>query len=148
MEPDISNLSWHNFADAGFNSEMGPVYIAHTEEPDQKFYAKLELEGRHMNMSGVCHGGVLMSIADIAMGSGSWIAGGQHRCATIQMDSQFLAAAKKGQTIIAVAAVSRRTKDVSFMSCDLWGGGRQVLRANGIWKYLSNSGPKNLIQES
>lgn len=146
MKPDAS-LSWHDFADAGFNSEIGPVYIAYSSksedtEPDHTWYAKLELEGRHMNMSGVCHGGVMMSVADIAMGSGTWFAGGQHRCATIQMDSQFLAAAKEGQTLFAIAKQNRRTKDLSFMSCEIWGGDRLVLKASGVWKYLSIGSPK------
>jgi len=93
-------------------------------------------------MGGVCHGGVMMSVADIAMGSGSWHSGGQHQCATIQMDSQFLAAAKEGQTLLAVANQSRRTKDLSFMSCTVWGGDREVFRASGVWKYLSRGSPR------
>ena len=110
------------------------------------------MQDKNLNLGGVCHGGVLMTLADIAMGQGSWYAGGMHPCATIQMDSQFLAAAKINQTLLAIASQKRRTKDLCFMTCEIWaadpdqnqqqGGLRQVFSANGIWKYLASKAPQ------
>ena len=94
-----------------------------------------------MNSGGVCHGGVLMSLADLAMGAGSFAAGGEHPCATIAFDAQFLAAARPGALLLAEARQLRRVRMLSFMDCALWAGGRQVLRASGIWKYLESRGP-------
>lgn len=141
MEPDLS-LSWVEIKSTGFINTIGPVRTAYTPEPEHRWFATIDVEKSHLNQGGVCHGGVLMSLVDIAMGSGAWHSGGMHGCATIQMESKFLAAAKEGQTLLAMATQSRRTRDLSFMACDVWGGGRLVFKANGVWKYLATFEPQ------
>jgi acyl-coenzyme A thioesterase PaaI-like protein len=84
---------------------------------------------------------MLLSLADVAMGAATFAAGGGHPCATIQLESQFVTAAKHGQRLVALATQLRRTRELSFMQCEIWGGGRQVMRASGVWKYLSSRAP-------
>jgi uncharacterized protein (TIGR00369 family) len=138
MEHDPA-LPWREIRGEGFNAHIGPVRFAPLSEA--RFHAALELGPIHMNSNGVCHGGVLMSVADLAMGAGSFAAGGEHPCATIAFDAQFLAPAREGETLLADARQLRRARELSFMECTLWSGGRQVMRASGIWKYLSGKGP-------
>ena len=138
MEFDPS-LPWRNVRGEGFNAHIGPVRFAPVSASEWR--CALELRDHHLNAGGVCHGGVLLTVADVAMGAGSYAAGGDHPCATIELSSQFLAAAKRGQTLIADARQLRRVRDLSFMDCEIWAGGRRVMRASGIWKYLASRGP-------
>ncbi|MGF1445631.1 MAG: PaaI family thioesterase [Pikeienuella sp.] len=138
MSPDPS-LPWRDIHPTGFNAHIGPVRFADLGQG--RFAAALELREIHLNSGGVCHGGVLMTLADIAMGAGSYAAGDNYPCATITFDSQFLAAAKGGQWLIATARQLRRVRELSFMDCEIAAGGRLVMRASGIWKYLASRAP-------
>lgn len=136
---DLDALPWRLVRGEGFNAHLGPVSFARAGE--NAWVGRLDLDARHINVGGVCHGGVLMSLADIAMGTATYEAGGGHPCATIEMDCHFLAAAKRGQTLLARATQLRRVRGLSFMECRLEAGGREVLRASGLWKYLDGRGP-------
>jgi len=102
----IASINWYEIKESGFNNSIGPVTSAHSAEPEHTWYTSLIVQDKNLNLGGVCHGGVLIALADNAMGHGSWHAGGMHQCATIQMDSQFLAAAKKKPNL----AVDCKTK--------------------------------------
>lgn len=132
-------LPWRDIRGEGFNAHVGPIRFARVGETE--FAAALLIGARHINVGGVCHGGVLMTLADVAMGAGSYAAGGEHPCATISFDAQFLAAAKRDTWIIARARQLRRVRELSFMDCEMHADGRLVMRANGIWKYLASRGP-------
>lgn len=99
------------------------------------------LDARHINVGGVCHGGMLLSLADVTMGAATFTAGGGHPCATIQMDAHFIAAAKEGQRLVGVATQLRKARELSFMQCEIWAGGRLAMRASGTWKYLASGAP-------
>jgi len=138
MDYDPS-LPWREVRGEGFNRHIGPIRFAQLS--GDRFHAALEVRDIHINVGGVCHGGVLLSLADVAMGAGTYAAGGDHPCATIEIDGHFLAAAKRGQLLLADARQNRRVKALSFMQCEIWAGGRQVMRASGIWKYLDSRTP-------
>ncbi|MEL6478221.1 MAG: PaaI family thioesterase [Pseudomonadota bacterium] len=137
------NLPWRNLKGEGFNDHIGPVRFARAGET--LWHATLVVDHRHRNSGGVCHGGVSMTLADLAMGAASYEAGGSRPCSTIQMDSHFIAAGKEGQRLLAAATQLRLVRDLSFMRCDIWAIGeettRQVLRASGVWKYLASRKP-------
>lgn len=132
-------LAWRDIRGTGFNVTIGPIRFAHRSQTE--FSAALRIEERHINVGGVCHGGVLMSLADVAMGAGSYAAGGDHPCATVSFDAHFVAAAKRDQWLIAESRQVRAAGGLSFMDCTLCAGGRTVMRASGIWKYLSSKAP-------
>lgn len=135
-DPD---LPWRDVRGDGYNAHVGPIRFAALGE--RRWCASLLLDGRHVNVGGVCHGGVLLGLADVVMGVATFEAGGGHPCATIQMDAHFLAAAKVGQRLLALATQLRKVRELSFMQCEVWAGERQVLRASGTWKYLTARGP-------
>ncbi|MEM7506108.1 MAG: PaaI family thioesterase [Pseudomonadota bacterium] len=143
MQYDPS-LPWRNLKGEGFNDHIGPVRFARSG--DNQWQATLVVDARHRNAGGVCHGGVTMTLADLTMGAASYAAGGKRPCATIEMDSHFLAAGKLGQRLLSVGTQLRLVRDLSFMSCEVWaldegGEARQVMRASGIWKYLASRNP-------
>ena len=140
LNPD---LAWRDSGEESFSTLIGPMAWAFEPEPVARWYTRLTLEDRHLNLGGVCHGGLMMTLADNAMGSGAYMAGGRQPCATIEMSCQFLAGARKSETLVAVATLSKRTAEIAFLECEIWaigradGADRQVMAASGIWKYLS-----------
>ncbi|HUF55398.1 MAG TPA: PaaI family thioesterase [Thermohalobaculum sp.] len=138
MDVDPS-LPWRQVRGEGFSRLVGPIRFARAG--DNLWHAGLEIEDRHLNVGGVCHGGVLLTLADVAMGTASHEAADGHGCATIEFGSHFLAAVKKGQTALAVVHQARRARDLSFMAAEIHAGGRLCVRASGIWKYRASARP-------
>ncbi|MGG7568128.1 PaaI family thioesterase [Rhodovulum sp. DZ06] len=128
------DLDWRLLTDNGFTDHLGPTWFAKLSEDEYVF--RLEVEQKHINAGGVCHGGVSLSLLDNGMGGAAWEAGGRKPCATIELDSHFLAAAKLGQTLEGWAKVLRCTSGLAFMEGGLSAGGRETMRARGVWKYL------------
>ncbi len=131
-------LDWRPIVDDGFNSLIGPLHYA--PKGDEAALARLTLERKHINIGGVCHGGVLLTVADVAMG---WMArrlADDASVATIDLDAHFLAGAKLGQTLVAEARCNRRVRDLAFMTCRIKADGRDVFAASGIWKALAGGG--------
>lgn len=148
QNPDLpqfdETLPWRDIRGGGFNAHIGPVRFARAGE--NLWQGMLIVDERHRNSGGVCHGGVTLTLADLTMGTATFEAGGGHPCATIEMDSHFLAAAREGERLLSIARQLRKARDLSFMECDIWalapdGGGRQVLRASGLWKHLASRRP-------
>ena len=95
----------------------------------------LPLEKKHGNPMGWAHGGLLVTVADMAMGVGSGFATGifwPHP--TISLGSEFVHGARLGQWLEGTARIARRTVNFCFASCDLVCGGEIVLVATGVFK--------------
>lgn len=133
MEYD-PNRNWRAVEDGGFNAHLGPVWFSRTDETTSQI--ALKIEQKHINYGGVCHGGVYMAIADVAMGVTAARAMDRAPCATIDFRGHFLAAAKLGNWLVAEARVNRAVSGIVFMEAELWSSGRKCFLANGIWKRL------------
>lgn len=132
-------LPWRQIRGEGFARAIGPFHFARAGEREWQCW--LAIDGRHLNTGGVCHGGVLLALADVAMGAASFEGGEAHPCATIELGAHFLAAVREGDRALAIARQERRVRELSFMSVEVHAGGRLALRASGIWKYLSSRTP-------
>lgn len=126
-------LDWKPIDDGGFNSHIGPVLFARAGE---QFLTALRVRSEHLNFGGVCHGGVYMALSDVCMGIKAHSMLERAPCATIDFEAHFLAAAKRDQWIVGAPTVRRAVSGIVFMECALWAGGRQVMKASGIWKAL------------
>lgn len=135
-DPD---LPWRQVRGEGFNAHIGPIDFAPLGPG--RWCASVVVDARHVNVGGVCHGGMMLSLADVAMGASSFAASDGHPCATIQLDAHFLAAARPGQRLVAVATQLRQVRELSFMACEIWAEGRPLMRASGVWKYLASRAP-------
>ena len=100
----------------------------------------LTLDERHMNRSGVMHGGVLTTLIDTACGyTGTFSPdeGSTRRAFTLSLDSHFVSAARKGDTLTATASLSGGGKSIYFAVCEVRAGdGRLVGRGSGVFKYI------------
>ncbi|MCC5825080.1 PaaI family thioesterase [Alkalimonas sp.] len=124
----------HCDQDSGFSAHIGPFY---QKQQGEQWLRALPLTDIHLNPEGVVHGGVLLAFADYviyrAIGD---ITGHQMRFATIQLSSQFLAAAKAGEVLLGEGRIVRQTRSVIFAEGRLYTERREIMAANGIWKVL------------
>lgn len=104
----------------------------------------LEVEDRHLNRSGIMHGGVLSTLIDTACGySGCYcdVSGHARRAMTLQLSTQFLAPARGGRILKAKAQVTGGGKSVFFADCEVHDDtGALIGRGEGVFKYTPGSG--------
>jgi|KBSSwiStaDraftv2_1062776.scaffolds.fasta_scaffold321462_3 uncharacterized protein (TIGR00369 family) len=125
------------FAEAGFNKYVGPVWRA-----DDGSHFRLTVREIHLNGGGAVHGGMLMALADIAMGKTVQLAlepEGQ-RAMTVSLNCDFIGAVKLGETIRTEVSITRRTRSIVFVTAVLAVEERTVLTATGLWKVLGTGG--------
>ncbi|MGE0717693.1 MAG: PaaI family thioesterase [Alphaproteobacteria bacterium] len=89
----------------------------------------------HCNPVGACHGGMLMTCADVIMGFGLGDAlGGGGFVPTIGLTGDFLAPAPAGAFVSGRADILRRGRRIGFAQCLLAADGTAVLRASGTFQ--------------
>jgi len=118
----------------GFNEYVGPFYGKARDEGSVHFFVDLRAE--HMNGAGHPHGGFLMAFADAVLGTAVSLAVEGAPCATMTLNSDFIAAAGPGGRIEAEAEVTRKTRSVVFVQGRVYAGDKTLLTATGIWKIL------------
>ena len=129
MPPEAENVSR-----GGFNLFAGPVWRLPAEGETRRF--ALLVEQKHMNSSGSLHGGVLMTLADIAMSQTSRAASGAESCSTVSLTCDFIGPGKLGDVIEARVRVTRQTRTMIFLSADIICGERVLAVATGLWKIV------------
>ncbi len=125
------------FAEAGFNRYVGPVFRA-----DDGRDFRFTVREVHLNGGGAIHGGMLMALADIAMGKTVQLllaADGQ-RAMTVSLNCDFVGPVKLSETIVTKVEITRRTRSIVFVSATLRVEERTVLTATGLWKILGEGG--------
>lgn len=129
------DLEEFEYTPKGFNHLVGPFHIARLTESEYRMH--LDIRDDHLNQGGVVHGGVTMTLADNAMGMAASHSAGGAPASTIEFDVKFIAAAKASGPLYGAVFIERRTKDVCFMTAELWSGGRKTATASGVWKYIA-----------
>jgi len=115
---------------SGFLEHIGPLY--EKREGDGLVVAFRALD-RHLNVGGKVHGGMLASIADLAMAYGASVAAGGGFFLTLDLITQFLEPGEPGSWIEYRPEVTRPGKTV-FVSCRATAGDRLILSATGIFR--------------
>ncbi|RDD63678.1 PaaI family thioesterase [Ferruginivarius sediminum] len=103
----------------------------------------LDVEARHLNRSGVAHGGVMSTLIDAACGySGCYctVPGNARRAMTLQLTTQFLGQVRHGDTLTATGRVVGGGRSVFFADCEVrTAKGELVGRGEGVFKYRRGS---------
>lgn len=129
---------WDRFEDAGFIDLVGPIVTRSGADGLRAF--GFTAETKHANLIGVVHGGMLMTLADRALGVAAWDAAGGRPSVTVQFDMQFVSSARMGDFVAVEPELLRLTSSLVFMRGTLKVGDRAVAAANGLWKILSRPG--------
>ncbi len=128
----------------GFAKHVG--YCLAVWEPD---YAEvvLDLLPKHLNRSGVPHGGVIATLIDTACGFvGCYCAvpGRLRRAVTLSMNTSFLGQASAGDTLTAKAKKTGGGRTIFFARCDLVDSkGQLIATGEATYKYRKGSEDPN-----
>ncbi|MFC3691989.1 PaaI family thioesterase [Chenggangzhangella methanolivorans] len=128
---------WEVFDGQGFVDHVGPFYVRTGADGLRSF--GFVAEPKHANLIGVVHGGMLMTLADRALGVAAWDAAGGKPSVTVQFDMQFLSAVKMGEFASMQPELVRLTRSLVFMRGTLMVGDRAAAAANGLWKILDRA---------
>lgn len=133
VEFDPASNGWEPHSDTGFIGLIGPLWQRWDGE---HWLMGLVTQPKHHNRRGVVQGGVMMTLADRALGMTAWHENGRRPQATVQLDVHFVETVRIGEFIETRCQVVRRTHSIVFMQGALTVGSRTVATANGIWKTL------------
>lgn len=127
---DPAAAGWKRRDGSLFIGIVGPIWTK--GEGEARRYGLL-VETRHLNRQGIVHGGMIMTLADQALGLGTHSDEPQ---VTVQLDTHFVSGAREGEFIEVTVRIVRRARSMIFMSAEMTVGDRVVALANGVWKLV------------
>jgi uncharacterized protein (TIGR00369 family) len=118
----------------GFSAHIGPFF---ERDVNGIMHRALKIEAHHLNPEGVVHGGVTLALTDyiIYRAIGDAI-GHDIRFATINLNSNLIAAGKEGDVLFGVGSVVRKTRSVIFAEGKIFTNKNIILQATGVWKII------------
>lgn len=122
--------------DAPFMDDIGLMTFC---DDDDVRVVTLTLQRRHLNAAMQTHGGVILSLLDVAMGSASRSHGDTGRSTvTVEMKASFLRpGGREGERIAARGFVRHATRSLVFCESELRGeDGLLLATASGTFKYM------------
>ncbi len=118
----------------GFAGLVGPLW---TRKEDAGWAYGVLATARHLNPAGLVHGGMLTTLIDHALSAIGWEAIGRRACVTVQLDTQFVAAAREGQFLEARGRVVRATSSLVFMQGQVRVAGTEIVSASAVLKVIA-----------
>lgn len=115
----------------GYVALSGPYFCAKNIKGD--FTYGFQSDDRHGNPNGVLHGAAIVTFVDTILGH-TVVATTGHRCATIALDSQFVAAIRTGQWIDGRTRIRKLTKTLAFLDAEASSGETLLLTATAIFR--------------
>ena len=98
------------------------------------------VEPRHCNPAHICHGGMMLGLADMLLGPGSEFELKSGRfLPTISISADFMAPAPLGSWVEGRSEVLKTTGKFLFAQCLITADGKPALRASGIMKFANPS---------
>ena len=114
-----------------FNDMIGPFY---ERRQDDDVSLGLRIEERHCNSRGICHGGLLSALADVALGYATLAkTKGPTSFVTVQLSMDFAGAAKPGDWVESEADVQQAGMRLAFANGYLLVGDKRIVRASAIF---------------
>lgn len=131
---DPQALGWEPAAEVDeFTGLVGPLWTR--GEQDRRQFGFV-VQRKHLSRYARLHGGMVMWLADKAMGMAAWQAAGKpQQIATVQLDTHFIGIVAEGSFVHAECEVVRTTRSIVFVNARLLAEGAPVASAAGVWKY-------------
>jgi acyl-coenzyme A thioesterase 13 len=121
-----------------FNALVGPLYERRTGEA---LAIGLRIEAKHTNSRGICHGGLLATLADLALGYAMLGAvGGRTGFVTAHLAVDYAGSAKVGDWIESEVEIQRVGTRLAFANCYLVANGQRIVRASAIFAHAAKAG--------
>jgi acyl-CoA thioesterase len=121
--------------DIPFLHDIGVEFLSMA---DGRAEIALALAPRHMNSWHVTHGGVIMTLLDVAMSlAGRSLDPDARAGVTVDMHTTFVQpGGQAGSRIVARGRVYHRSTTMCFCDGELWADDRLVAKSTGTFKYL------------
>jgi acyl-coenzyme A thioesterase 13 len=115
-----------------FNALVGPLYARRRK--GRELSIGVRIEDKHTNSRGICHGGVLATLADLSLGYAMHAKlGGKGSFVTAHLSFDYAGSARVGDWIEAEVEIQRMGTRLAFANCYLVADGRQIVRASAIF---------------
>ena len=114
-----------------FNALVGPLY---ERRRGDEVSIGVRIEEKHSNSRGICHGGLLATLADLSLGY-AMVAktGGRGGFVTAHLAVDYAGAARLGDWIESAVEIQRMGKRLAFANCYLLCGEKRIVRASAIF---------------
>ena len=114
-----------------FNALVGPLY---ERRDGDAVSIGLTIEAKHTNSRGVCHGGVLATLADLALGYAMLArSGDKGSFVTAHLAVDYAGAARLGDWIESKVEIQHVGARLAFANCYLVSGAKPIVRASAIF---------------
>lgn len=123
-----------------FLAQLGPLYL---KKDGEGLILGLRIEERHNNIRGIAHGGMLVTLADTALGVAlSLSCTPPQPMVTVSLSTDFLESARPGDWVEAHVDILRVGKRLAYANCYLIVGERRILRASGVFALMPRVKPQ------
>lgn len=120
---------------------FGPLYYKPQEQGCS--IIGMHIEEKHLNVRGIAHGGMLVTLADSALGIAlSMSRTPPQPMVTVNLTTDFVDSALPGDWVEAHVDIQRVGKRMAFANCYLHVGDRRILRASGVFALMPPVKPK------
>ncbi len=117
-------------------AHAGPIY--QRPAPDGGVIIGLRLGPQHTNMRGIAHGGMLVTLADSALGRNMHMSRTPSApMVSVNLSTDFLGSAKVGDWLEAHVEVRKHGSRLSFAECQLRVGDRVIVRCSGVFSVVA-----------
>jgi uncharacterized protein (TIGR00369 family) len=114
-----------------FNALVGPLYERRSGDAVS---IGLRIEGKHANSRGICHGGLLATLADLSLGYAMLAkSGGKGGFVTAHLAVDYAGSAKIGDWIESEVDIQRQGARLAFANGYLVSHGERIVRASAIF---------------
>lgn len=120
---------------SNYVKELGPI---HYRAEGRLKVLGLHIRPQHLNLHHNAHGGMLLTLADTALGIN--LSGAQEPpipMVTANLNSEFLAPAKEGDWVEAHVEILKQGRRLGFAECRLKVGERLILRASATFAVVA-----------
>jgi len=124
------------FRTSPFLETNGPFY---QKKESDKFIVGLRVLEKHVNGRGYAHAGILMTLADIAIGyNAAFSEKPPLNLVTINLTNDFMSSTKLGDWLEAHVSISKKGRTLLYASATILKDEVKVLRSNAIYSIVQS----------
>lgn len=125
----------------GFGRQIGPIYERLEDGAEGAYTLAFPVCDHHTNGMGNCHGGMLMSFADMAFGRIISVKARRY-WVTVRLLTDFVSGAKKGEWVEGGSVIENVENDFYSVRGRIWCGDRTIMTGSAIFKALGVRPPR------
>jgi len=130
------------FRTSPYLETVGPFF--YRKAPDDGFVVGLRIAAKHANARGTAHGGLLMTLLDIALGYRAALSENPPaNLATANLTADFIGAAKVGDWVEAHVEVQKLGGRLAFANAFLVVDGERIVRGSAVFSRGSGTLPRH-----